>query len=393
MAVCNLFKPLNPGGNFLMFSQYAEDLTKMTSKSNYRVSPSKFMALNLNYAQYDNKTFPDTLQNKFENGCAYLRNNPYLINNPDLINGGEWNPTISSNLFWACLCSEGLINQIKIESSKTEPIYIIDGGCYYGDINLQSHDTHEGMGYSEIYCYIPNESRKQNIVCSIPEQSTIVKYDKGVLEGYDIKCGHMEYLPDFNFKIGEVSDDTEAESFEFNTIIVFYDIYEDNEPVATSIPLGMYLTGEIVGGKVSNPVTKYISNGDIYGAGTSYGLRICSRFTVTPNQDGIKTGDIKTVNITTDSGDYASLSYVLSEMSKTINKMNDVVDNIHQNNQFIKTSLAAFKNSRTNVPYVKKVGDAYYWFVNGRNTYIALNSFPYDPKVIDDIIDKYDETL
>ena len=42
------------------------------------------MALNLNYAQYDNKTFPDTLQNKFENGCAYLRNNP------DLINGGEY---------------------------------------------------------------------------------------------------------------------------------------------------------------------------------------------------------------------------------------------------------------------------------------------------------------
>lgn len=389
MAVCNLFKPLNPGGNFLMFSQYAEDLTKMTSKSNYRVSPSKFMALNLNYAQYDNKTFPDTLQNKFENGCAYLRNNP------DLINGGEWSPTISSNLFWACLCSEGLINQIKIESSKTEPIYIIDGGCYYGDINLQSHDTHEGMGYSEIYCYIPNESHKQNIVCSIPEQSTIVKYDKGFCEGYDnIKCGYMEYLPDFNFEFNTMSDDT-AKSFEFNTIIVFYDIYEDNDPVAkaTSIPLGIYLTGEIVNGVVSNPVTKYVSNEDIYGAGTSYGLRICSRFTVTPNQDGIKTGDIKTVNITTDSGDYASLSYVLSEMSKTINKMNDVVDNIHQNNQFIKTSLAAFKNSRTNVPYVKKVGDAYYWFVNGRNTYIALNSFPYDPKVIDDIIDKYDETL
>lgn len=383
MAVCNLFKPLNPDGNFLMFSQYAEDLTKMTSKSNYRVSPSKFMALNLNYAQYDNETFPNTLQNKFENGCAYLRNNP------DLINGGEWNPTISSNLFWACLCSEGLIDQI-------ESTYIIDGGCYYGDINLQSHDTHEGMGYSEIYCYIPNESRKQNIECSIPEQSTIVKYDKEFCEGYDdIKCGYMEYLPDFNFVIGKVSDDTEAKSFEFNTIIVFYDIYEDNDPVAkaTSIPLGIYLTGEIVGGKVSNPVTKYVSNKDIYGAGTSYGLRICSRFTVTPNPDGIKTDDIKTVNVTTDSGDYASLSYVLSEMSKTINKMNDVVDNIHQNNQFIKTSLAVFKNSRTNVPYVKKVGDAYYWFVNGRNTYIALNSFPYDPKVIDDIIDKYDETL
>ena len=383
MAVCNLFKPLNPGGNFLMFSQYAEDLTKMTSKSNYRVSPSKFMALNLNYNQYNNENFPDTLQNKFENGCAYLRNNP------DLINGGEWNSTISSNLFWACLCNEGLIKSTEIKSSETESIYIIDGGCYYGDINLQSHDTHEGMGYSEIYCYIPNESYKQNIECYIPEFGKIVTGNDS-LEGYpDITgVGGIEYFPEFKFEIGNAIDDKEVKSFEFNTIIVFYDIYENDEMTATSIPLGMYLTGEIVKGVVSNPVTKYVSNEDIYGAGTSYGLRICSRFTVTPNQDGIKT-----VNVTTDSGDYASLGYVLSEMSKTINKMNDVVDNIHQNNQFIKTTLAAFKNSRTNVPYVKKVGDVYYWFVNGRNTYITLNTSPYDPKVIDDIIDKYDEEL
>ena len=50
---CNLFKPIGSGdahvGEFLMFSQYTEDITKEQSmKSGYRVIPSKFVALNLN---------------------------------------------------------------------------------------------------------------------------------------------------------------------------------------------------------------------------------------------------------------------------------------------------------------------------------------------------------
>ena len=50
---CNLFKSIGSGdnriGEFLMFSQYTEDITKEQSmRSGYRVVPSKFVALELN---------------------------------------------------------------------------------------------------------------------------------------------------------------------------------------------------------------------------------------------------------------------------------------------------------------------------------------------------------
>ena len=50
MSKCNIFKPLaSKTGEFLMFSQYTEDITKEQSmKSTYRVVPSKFVALDLN---------------------------------------------------------------------------------------------------------------------------------------------------------------------------------------------------------------------------------------------------------------------------------------------------------------------------------------------------------
>ena len=60
MAICNLFNEFtNYSGNFLMFSQYVEDVTQNFTKNdtNYRVVPSRFIALNIDYTNLDESVF------------------------------------------------------------------------------------------------------------------------------------------------------------------------------------------------------------------------------------------------------------------------------------------------------------------------------------------------
>lgn len=369
MAVCNLFKKLDKNtGNFLMFSQYVEDITKSYTQLNqYRVSPSKFIALNIDYAEFDNESFPTLLQNHFENGCAFLREEV------------DWKPEYSKNLFWNALSEVGLIKPPS--DNICEVVYI-------GNIDLESYNVHEGMGYSEIYCYIPNDAKKIYMNKLKYTSKLQKKYENDCISGWSIN----EYKEGVTLSFGEEdslypvknhdyhygnilrcydydggSKNETVEDFSFNTIVVLYDIiYSDGNRI-TDIPLGIYLTGLIdKDGSVGNTVTKYNSSEDIYGGGTSYGLRICSRFSVVP-------GSFENQVTITNEGNYAELSKVLSEMSNTITKMNDVVENIHQNHQFIKTTLSNIKNNRVNVPYVKQVNGKDYWFVNGRNTYISIS--------------------
>ena len=55
MAVCNIFGHLKYNtGNFLTFSQYVEDLTRESTQSvYYRVTPSKFVALDVDYSNFN----------------------------------------------------------------------------------------------------------------------------------------------------------------------------------------------------------------------------------------------------------------------------------------------------------------------------------------------------
>lgn len=367
MAVCNLFKKLDKEtGNFLMFSQYVEDITKSFTQSNqYRVSPSKFIALNIDYTGFDNETFPTLLQNYFENGCAFLRDSE------------DWKPEYSKNLFWNTLSNVDLVKpSIK---NVCEVVYI-------GNIDLESYNEHAGMGYSEIYCYIPNDAKKIYMdklsTNSISQKIYTNEYISGwsvneYIEGVTLSFGGENStfpVKNYNYHYGNIlryydedSKKETVEDFSFNTIVVLYDIIDGSGNRTADIPMGVYLTGMInEDGTVGNTVTKYNSSEDIYGGGTSYGLRICSRFSVVP-------GSFENQVTTTNEGNYAELSRVLSEMSNTITKMNNVVENIHQNNQFLKTTLSNIKNNRVNVPYVKQVNGNDYWFVNGRNTYISMS--------------------
>lgn len=55
MAVCNLFNRFdNASGNFMMFSQYVEDITKNYVESdNWKVVPTQFVVLDIDYTKID----------------------------------------------------------------------------------------------------------------------------------------------------------------------------------------------------------------------------------------------------------------------------------------------------------------------------------------------------
>lgn len=386
MSVCNLFKTLsNPTGNFLLFSQYADDLTRMATHSDvYKVVPSKFVVLNIDYSKFNNISFPNFLQNKFENGCAYIRS--LYGSDPDK----NWTPEISRNLFWNAMFSEKVLTYI--ENSDPDDEYIPKKYCKeikgVYDINIYNYNKHNEVGYSEIYCFIPTEAKSHYIEDKASNDAQeIVKYPNEYVMGYsedssldpdvcDIRITKdTPYQPNatqsFAFEEGIVDKVNKKEDkFEFNTIIVLYDVYIKDEegnliPKHKNIPMGIHLCGLIEKNTTTNKNIKFVSNPDIYSAGTSYGLRICSRFVA--NSSNITAIDINNIEVNDDSNIAASC-IALGEVAKTMNKLNELISEKYEFSQTIKELLSNFKNSKTNVPYIKYINKEPYWFVNGKNT-------------------------
>jgi hypothetical protein len=124
MAVCNLFNTLeNPSGNFMMFSQYVEDITKgSVIGDDWKVVPSRFVALNIDYSKVNemvkpkgedpdlNMAIPKYLQNCFENACAYARvNYTSFTQRVGNKSSADWTADISRNLFWNFLFDGGFL--------------------------------------------------------------------------------------------------------------------------------------------------------------------------------------------------------------------------------------------------------------------------------------------
>ena len=374
MAICNIFKQLTKEtGTFLTFSQYAEDVTKQHSVSNYRVVPSKFYACNIDYANFDNKTLPILFQNKFENACAYLKNTY-----PD------WNPTTSKTLFWNAIRDLIIGNEVKNGKGDLTGKYS-SSIVYVGDINIQSYSNKDNIGYNEIYCYIPNSGKKCKVEFEKTENSNYVSYNDEYICGYSEndetisgvmglkvrECSQVDkiydsviYYTDDLFLMSDIKE-TNDDLFSFNTIIVTYNIDSDGEELY-DIPLGIYFTGTTIdGGGMTNSVTKFVSNNDIYGAGTSYGLRICSRFTIAPNSTSIKS---EVDFLKGDDAEYAAFSQAMSQMAESQIKMDEVIEKINDYNVGMKNHIMSLTSSNINVPYILEVNGKPYWFINGKNT-------------------------
>ncbi len=162
--------------------------------------------------------------------------------------------------------------------------------------------------------------------------------------------------------------------FKINMIILFYDIYNNLDPanpvlLYKNVPMGVYFTGRYdeLEGVLKNTVTKYSNNDEVFGQGSSYNLRICTRNVVTPQ--GMLKYDTQVIG---GEESYDNLANVLGSVHDMIIEMKEATKSNNASTQTIKDHLALFKNNRTNVPYVREVNGKMMWFVNGRNTNIEV---------------------
>ena len=263
---------------------------------------------------------------------------------------------------------------------------------YVGDINMESYDTENGVGYDEIFCYIPNDNKKVlgKIINNTPSTATELEYNKNYIEGYKTndfvegsnmvwggtwRQGQEEtytydglngYIYDYSYRTdfdySEISGD---KSYSFNTIVPCYDVVTESGITYENIPMGIYFTGCIADGVMKHSVTIYTTNEDIYNEGTSYGLRICMRFTPSIFDNA---------SITVTDKQVSTLNDVMLEFENTIDKLNEFTSSNTSQLTQIKELYNIFKNSKTNVPYAKKVKDEYYWFINGKNTGLKVTA-------------------
>ena len=393
MSVCNIFNSLNSNtGNFMLFSQYVEDIThNYPEGDNWKIIPTQFVALDIDYSKVNpnmvlnkgkdslNVGIPKYFQNCFENACAYGRKNySKWIAEVEGNTMKSWTPEISRNLFWNYMFDGELITSERYGSESSDVRYIPQV-MYYGDINMHSYNEHKGMGYGEIYCYIPTnaEQMRCQVVRAIDSDIEGRKYDSSnnsiFLEGHKDRYvedypQHYFYNRDFSmsFDDEDISSlaNTNNTKYNINTIVVLYSIFRkfnnNWEVLYSNIPMGMYITGRFDdNGKLTNEVTKYVTTN--YDTGTSYGLRICTRFTATSNGAILSNSDI-----TTDDSGYTNVCQLMTAMNENLSRMLDVSKSAMNTTQQYKDLLSIVKNNRTNVPYVKDVNGVDCWFVNGR---------------------------
>ena len=385
MAVCNLFKPLTKTtGTFFTFSQYTDDLTRFASDHNsYVVEPSKFMVFDFDYSNINHYNTNDSetdknywisewLQNYMENGCAYIKSTASDSS------GIVWSPAYATNLLWKTFIDAGLMHMVTEPASSGAGTYIQELK-YIGTIDIQSYNEVEGMGYSEVYCHIPNDSKETRHYFTYSADNTQLTDQKGYIEGWtreeldngDTIKGILTNPTTYEYKHSLTDNGYKVQSsgsYKFNTVLVLYNIVSidsnGNHVVKYSdVPYGIYFTGTIDGtGEMSNYVTKYSYNADTYGEGTSYGLRICSKYITLPS------GSLVPHDIDISTENYSAFSQAMAKMAESQQKMDDVLSKLNEYVNTITNQLAEFRTYRTNVPYIKTINGEDYWFVNGRNT-------------------------
>ena len=423
MSKCNLLRPLSysipqeqgtdiqyEGGSFYLFSQYADDLTRQNAQGDaYRVVPSKFAAFNIDYSSLDNTKVGEVFQNKFENCCSVFRHS--FATDSD---NGFFTPEHCANLFWQTM------KDLGYEADNEEPNKMLK---WIGESDVCGTTIIDGDTFSEIYCFIPGTASPRKYeydtieieptreydgdsnyiygwtAATYPQntglRSSVLESDKlnietvacpAVLKPIDVPYpgdlmdSHAQNINDTVVNVGYDEIETEENYFNINTIAIFYDIVAKDEEgkyhiIYKNIPLGIYFTGpkdEEDTTTLKNAIKKYISHEDIYSQGTSYGLRITTKFSAHP-----------CVNIGDERNPQAEIIYcghsateaaaIIDSLRAATDAMMESISNNSSFNTALKNHLAEFRNKNTNIPYIRTIDGADYWFVNGRNTGRKVN--------------------
>ena len=405
--VTNIFNKLsNPTGNFLIFSEYTNALSRASIDPSYKIRPSKFVCLDLggdgDIQKFDgtlveplsdyNITIPRWFQNCFEAGIAGLKNKENT----------KISPQQFSIAFWAQMA--------RIYDGVGD---LAGALKYVGDISTLSWKD----GFADIILDITSGSKGQVFerINDIPEDidnyltacgNTTFTNPDGYISGWTAS-DHIPLSPEAEptdyicYYTGDSniyneassiltqtfsSNDSSDPSFTFNAILVLFDITDgEDNPIYHGIPMGIYFTGIIDENfNITNPVTIYSSDQDAYGAGSGWSLRICTRFTPTP----IGTVQIDEVALESQSIS-ESISALLAANAETLKNINEFSQKQWVNSQSYRDLLGLFKNGRTNVPYIKTINGEKRWFVNGKDTGVTA-AFPDEATTeeIDDIINE-----
>lgn len=336
MSVCNIYKSQGNKPVFYTFSEYMNDLVVNINNDGMSIArPSRFLCVKLKSIENINKF----LQNYYEDACCTLRDKnvtdyrKYLLGG--LIDG---------------LIKKGFINESDINNIACE------------DIDLFGDGTIDGMKYDEILCYL-NPSTTNNYSLNL-DRDDIKIIDKistpenpQYIAGYSREADRIEgidyvsLLNNDKFPLCTIGDpnsnSSNITSFEFNAIVVLYDVTlgkEDNSPIE-NIPLGIYIN--------PNTITKYVNNNDIYNQGTSYALRIAMRFATT--YDG--SIYIEDTNTYDETRDISSLVSVADRLSKTIDQMFEMTRKFNDYTNATRDILTAIRNSASTSNW-KSYGDS-----------------------------------
>lgn len=410
MGKCNLLSPIsNPTGSFMLFSQYSEDLTKSTSSEDfYRVTPSKYVLLDLEQTEMDSVCVSEFFQNYYENACSIMRQTESF----------DWTPEYATALVWKALFKSGLAKSPVQDGS--DYTYATESLVAIGDIDITSDRQFDGINYSEIYVNIPQGSKrkKYHFYNYSSDQTKAVQWPHPYIDGYpddqyptagdtDWPSNRLDKYgeEDTTFCDGVITVGTEREytyeifsrgdyylemdpvqelddsNYSFNAVLVLYDVHkknlEDPEDITVfrNVPMGIYFTGSIVESEeesettnheISNPMTIWVSNPDIYDQGTSYGLRICTRYLSTQNSLYIVDSTVEDV-----SDMYDQYAAVMAKIGDSQVKMDQILSKVQEYQNNITSHLANVKNYKVNVPYIRNIGGVDYWFVNGNNLGVA----------------------
>lgn len=194
-----------------------------------------------------------------------------------------------------------------------------------GDIVFVSTDVTQGLAYSEIYVHLTGQDHAPKFY----DAGTVVTADKVMVQASDSYPA------------------TNKQKYSFQYLVLLYDIYEGDALVCKDQVMGQYVLYE--------PQTLISESDQLYGAGTSWAVRICSRVTASDTADAIGISG----------PGYNSLTAILSQFGDLTSQMRQILNKKYDDITTVKQYLENFKNIReVNVPYVSD--DGKYWMVNGK---------------------------
>ena len=349
MSVCNIYKSQGNKPVFYTFSEYMNDLVVNINNDGMSIArPSRFLCLKLDEEKInDINVF---LQNYYEDACCTLRDTS-VDTNVD-----NYRKYLLGGLIHG-LVNKGFIDKTVHGTDKTA---INNIACE--DIDLFGDGTIDGMKYDEILCYLnPSTSNNRSLNLDEADVRIINKSSTSgnpqYIAGYGRPADRIEgidYVSQLNndkFPLCTIgnpnSNSANVTSFEFNAVIVLYDITlgkDDNDPIE-NIPLGIYIN--------PNTITKYVNNNDIYNQGTSYALRIAMRFATT--YDG--SIYIEDTNAYDETRDISSLVSVADRLSRTIDQMFEMTRRFNDYTNATRDMLTSIKNSASTSSW-KSYGDS-----------------------------------